>query len=64
MSHFVELHGLHIKADMDLIMSCGQGSRALSGPEVMRDGEQGNLRLLLTGLARGIIGKVYMTHTS
>lgn len=64
---------LHIKRETDLLTSCRQGSMALSSLEAMWDGQQGNLGVLLRGLARGIIGKVYvaprikvgsMPHTS
>lgn len=41
-------------------MSCRQGSMALSSLEAMWDGQQCNLEVLLRGLVRSIIGKVYM----
>lgn len=37
---------LHIKKEMDLLMSCGQGSMAASSLEGMWDGQQGNLEVL------------------
>lgn len=51
---------LHIKKEMDLLMSCGQGSTAASSLEDMRDGQQGNMEVLSRGQARGIIAKVYV----